>query len=115
MVGQQLLRTLEASPLFVVASSYDLQFRVAEGTAEAMKHGWIVDDFHPTQVTISGVTYSGYYFKVTNVSDTDSDTQSIEGKIVELHNGFYYLVYIYAVQKNGDTFKLEVTELTTVT
>ncbi|MCD6530537.1 hypothetical protein J7L06_09710 [Candidatus Bathyarchaeota archaeon] len=111
-VGKQILQTLKHSPLFAVTSSYSIRFHVAEGSAEAMRHGWTVEAFHPIQVTISGITYPGYYFKVANVGDTDSDTQSVEGKIAELNPGFYYLVYIHAVQKNGDTFQLELTELT---
>ena len=111
-MGKQFLQTLEYSPLFAVTSSYDIQFHVVEGMAEAMKHGWMVDFFNPTQVAISGITYQGYHFKVTNLSDTQSDTKSVEGKLVEVNPGFYYLVYIYAVEKDGDTFQLELTELT---
>ena len=111
-MGKQFLRTLEYSPLFAVTSFYDIQFHVVEGMAEAMKHGWMVDFFNLTQVAISGVTYQGYHFKVTNLSDTQSDTKSVEGKLVELNLGFYYLVYIYAVEKDGDTFQLELTGLT---
>jgi hypothetical protein len=107
--GNQILHTVDTA--FFATTSFNLQFQVAEGTAEATMHGWVVNTFSPTQVTISGHTYSGYYYKVTNVNDAESDTAWAEGKIAEIISDQYYHVYMKAGMKNGDTFTIQFTEL----
>jgi hypothetical protein len=109
LYGTQILHALDTA--FFATTSSSLQFQVAEGTAQATMNGWVVNTFNPTQVTISGHTYSGYYYKVTNVNDAESDTAWAEGKIAEIISGQYYHVYMKAGMKNGDTFVIQFTEL----
>ena len=107
--GSQMLNAIDTA--FFATTSSSLQFKVAEGTAQATMHGWVVEAFNPTQVTISGHTYSGYYYKVTNVNDAESNTAWAEGKIAEIISGQYYHVYMKAGMKNGDTFVIQFAEL----
>ncbi len=113
LIGQQILNGI--STMFFVTYAPNFEFYVTEETAEMTAHGWSLDAFQPIQVDISGVTYSGYYFKATNVNDAESNTQSVEGKIVELHANYYYLVYIKIVDKDGNTYQFELTELAPAT
>ncbi len=113
IVGKQILNSL--STMFLVTTTTKFEFYVTEQSASMMASGWKLDAFQPVQVTISGATYHGYYFKATNINDAGSNTQSVEGKIAELHSGYYYLVYIKAIEKDGDIFQLEFTELAPAT
>lgn len=110
IIGRQILQTI--GNMFLVAYTPNFEFYIQGASAELMTLGWRLDTFQPTQVTISGITYSGYYFKVTNVNDAESNTQSVEGKIVELHPDFYYMVYMKVVDVDGNTYEFEFTELT---
>lgn len=111
MVWGQILSVL--SSWLVAGSGYDyaFQFIVFESTVEAARHGWLVDEFYPIQITISGITYAGYYGKATNVNDVESKAQTVEGKAAEILPELYYLVYWRVVEKDGDEFLIEISEL----
>ncbi|MDW7968856.1 MAG: hypothetical protein RMH77_00390 [Sulfolobales archaeon] len=87
------------------------QFVVFDGLVKPVKDGWLVDAFSSTRISISGRTYSGYYGKATNVNDVESIIKSIEGRAAELIPNSYYLVYWHVIEKDGDVFTIELTEL----
>jgi hypothetical protein len=107
--GNKILQTIDKA--FFATMSYNLQFQITEGTTQAIMHGWIVNTLNPIQITISGHTYPGYYYKVTNINDAESNTAWAEGKIAEIINEQYYHVYMKVAMKNGDVFTVKFTDL----
>ena len=109
IMGKQILQGLDKA--LYVTSSADFTFRVAEGEAQLVANGWTVNDFHQTTVAISNHNYEGYYYKVSNVNDANSDVSWAEGKIAKITTSGYYHVYLHLQLKNKDLFTLEITEL----
>ena len=109
IMGKQILQGLDKA--LYVTSSADFTFRVAEGEAQLVANGWTVNDFHQTTVTISNHNYEGYYYKVSNVNDANSDVSWAEGKIAKITTTGYYHVYLHLQLKDKDLFTLEITEL----
>ncbi len=108
MIGQQMLFSIDS--MLFIASDFSIQLVITGATAEMEEEGWELTDFHSTTVTISGITYDGYYFKAKNVNDAESDVTEGEAIIAKLLPDQYYMVYMKVNLEDGSTFKLQITE-----
>ena len=109
MMGKQILQGLDKA--LYAASSADFTFKITEGEAQLVANGWTINDFHKTTVSISNHNYEGYYYKISNVNDANSEVFWAEGKIAKITASGYYHVYLHLQLKNKDLFTLEITEL----
>ncbi|MET1160471.1 MAG: hypothetical protein ABWW65_05865 [Thermoprotei archaeon] len=107
--GAQVVRVVN----YLLAITGEQSLSIDEATAKVIlaKNGWILENYGPTNLEISGKSYSGYTYVARNVNDNSSNVTKIAGAIVKLKNTIYSIVKIRADFSDGDYVTFEVTEL----